>query len=100
MNHIGHGPQAILAIQHPVFKRNDLEYVFQIRPSTAKNWIKQWLEEGIMETKGIGRNTCYNFRSKGETIALNTEVDALEKRNKYPPLFSKNFLKKEAAFAH
>ncbi|MBI2519834.1 MAG: hypothetical protein HYV97_05445 [Bdellovibrio sp.] len=61
MNHIGRGPQSILAIKHPVFKRSDVENLFQIGSSSAKAWIRQWQEEKIIESKGSGRNIVYNF---------------------------------------
>ena len=61
MNHIGRGPQSILAIKYPSFKRSDVENLFQIGSSSAKTWIKQWLEEKIIESQGSGRNIAYYF---------------------------------------
>ncbi|HAZ14760.1 MAG: hypothetical protein A2X86_10515 [Bdellovibrionales bacterium GWA2_49_15] len=74
MDHLSRGPQAILAIQHPIFKRSDVETMFQIGSSTAKGWIKQWLEDGFIEAEGKGRNIAYIFTAKRERNSVRSQI--------------------------
>jgi len=44
------------------FSRDMIEAVYQIKSSTAKGWIKQWMGEGAITSEGKGKNVRYLFK--------------------------------------
>jgi len=63
MDHQLRGAHKLFASISPSFKRGDLEATFGIGSSTAKAWIKNWMELKIIDSHGSGKNIFYRFIS-------------------------------------
>ncbi len=61
MNHTTRGASAYLKSITHSFTRQDIEKIFSIKLSTAKLWIKNWNEKGIIKISGTGKNIKYLF---------------------------------------
>lgn len=59
MNHSYSGPWAYLLATKESFSRADLEVIYKIKTSTAKQWIDIWEKEGVIISVGTGKSVRY-----------------------------------------
>ncbi len=55
------GPYVHFKINHPQFKRKELEDIYKIKKATANIWVKDWELDGIISKHGVGKSSYYQF---------------------------------------